>query len=303
MTAQKAAQSSASILAHLLALAKQRGDDYSLLLNRFALERLLCRLSESAHANSFLLKGAMLFSLWYGQPHRPTRDVDLLGFGEDGAEHLLATFREIASMDLADGMVFDSASLRIEPIREDNTYGGSRISMLGKIGSARCTVQIDVGFGDAVTPEPQTVWFPALLQGFASPKLRVYPVYTVIAEKYHAMVILELANSRMKDFYDLLVIAQRSDLQGDTLAQAIAATFKRRATALPTERPLALTSVFHQDAAKQLQWKAFVRKNRLPVDALEQVVILLEKLLWHPTQAALEQAKPLHWKAKNLEWQ
>ena len=303
MMAQKAAQSSASILAHLLELAKQRGDDYSLLLNRFALERLLCRLSESAHANSFLLKGAMLFSLWYGQPHRPTRDVDLLGFGEDGAEQLLATFREIASMDLADGMVFDTASLRIEPIREDNTYGGSRISMLGKIGSARCAVQIDVGFGDAVTPEPQTVWFPALLQGFTSPKLRVYPVYTVIAEKYHAMVILELANSRMKDFYDLLVIAQRTDLQGDTLAQAIAATFKRRATALPTERPLALTSAFHQDAAKQLQWKAFAGKNRLPVDALEQVVILLEKLLWHPTQAALEQAKPLHWKAENLEWQ
>ena len=160
-----------------------------------------------------------------------------------------------------------------------------------------------MGLGDAVTPEPETAVFPALLQGCASPKLRVYPVYTVIAEKYHAMVILELANSRMKDFYDLLVIAQRTDLQGDTLAQAIAATFKRRATALPTERPLALTSVFHQDAAKQLQWKAFAGKNRLNVDTLEQVVILLERLLWHPTQAALEQAKPLHWKADSLEWQ
>ncbi len=302
MKAQKATQSSASILAHLLELAKQRGEDYSLLLNRFALERLLCRLSASQHANSFLLKGAMLFSLWYGQPHRPTRDVDLLGFGENGAEHLLATFREIAAMDLGDGIVFDTESLRFEPIREDNSYGGTRISMLGKIGSARCTVQIDVGFGDAVTPEPETVLFPVLLQGFASPKLRVYPVYTVIAEKFHAMVILEMANSRMKDFYDLLVIAQRTDLQGDTLAKAIAATFARRATPLPNERPLALTSGFSQDASKQLQWRAFTNKNRLNVDSLEGLVLLLEKLLWHPTQAALGQAQPLNWISDELMW-
>lgn len=303
MRAQNAAQSSASILAHLLELAKQRGEDYSLLLNRFALERLLCRLSESAHANSFLLKGAMLFSLWYGQPHRPTRDADLLGFGDDDAEHLLATFREIAAMDLGDGIVFDVASLRVEAIREDNTYGGTRINMIGRIGSARCTVQIDVGFGDAVTPEPEAVLFPALLKGFASPTLRVYPVYTVIAEKYHAMVVLELANSRMKDFYDLLVIAQRTDLLGDTLAQAIAATVKRRNTALPAQRPLALTSLLHQDAAKQLQWKAFVNKNRLDVNSLEQVVSVLEKLLWHPTQSAWGQAQPLNWRAESLQWQ
>jgi hypothetical protein len=178
----------ASILARLLTLAKQRGDDYSLLLTRFALERLLCRVSGSPHANKFLLKGALLFSLWYEQPHRPTRDADLLGFGPDDATHLIATFREIASMDLADGIIFDPQTVRSEPIREDNFYGGLRVRLIGRIGNARCALQIDVGFGDAVTPEPQTVVFPTLLDGFAAPTLRVYPVYTVIAEKYHAMV-------------------------------------------------------------------------------------------------------------------
>ena len=198
---------SASILARLL--AKTRGDDYSLLLNRFALERLLFRISRSPHADRFLLKGALLFALWYDDPHRPTRDADLLGFGPDDADKLVATFRDIAAMDLGDGMVFDPESVRANAIREDNTYGGTRIHLLGRIGSARCALQIDVGYGDAVTPAAETVTFPTLLQDFQAPVLRVYPVYTVIAEKYQAMVMLGQANSRMKDFYDLAVIGQR----------------------------------------------------------------------------------------------
>ena len=183
---------SASILARLLTLAKQRGDDYSLLLNRFALERLLLRVSTSAHADRFLLKGALLFALWYDEPHRPTRDADLLGFGPDDGANLIATFREIAAMDLGDGIVFDPESVKADAIREDNTYGGSRITLVARIGSARCALQIDVGFGDAVTPEPLTVVYPTLLKDFQAPSLRVYPVYTVIAEKYQAMVSARL---------------------------------------------------------------------------------------------------------------
>jgi len=277
---------SASILARLLTLAKQRGDDYSLLLNRFALERLLLRISTSPHANRFLLKGALLFTLWYDEPHRPTRDVDLLGFGPDDEANLIATFRDIATMDLDDGIAFDPESVKADAIREDSTYGGTRITLVARIGSARCALQIDVGFGDAVTPEPQTVAYPTLLRDFQAPTLRVYPVYTVIAEKYQAMVMLGQANSRMKDFYDLAVIAQRTQLDGATLAAAIAATFARRKTPLPHERPLALTSQFSEDSAKLRQWQAFLNKNRIAAASLSDTVALLDLLLRPPTQVA-----------------
>jgi hypothetical protein len=277
---------SASILARLLTLAKQRGDDYSLLLNRFALERLLLRISTSPHANRFLLKGALLFTLWYDEPHRPTRDADLLGFGPDDEANLIATFRDIATMDLDDGIAFDPESVKADAIREDSTYGGTRITLVARIGSARCALQIDVGFGDAVTPEPQTVAYPTLLRDFQAPTLRVYPVYTVIAEKYQAMVMLGQANSRMKDFYDLAVIAQRTQLDGATLAAAIAATFARRKTPLPHERPLALTSQFSEDSAKLRQWQAFLNKNRIAAASLSATVALLDLLLWPPTQVA-----------------
>lgn len=293
----------ASVLARLLNLAKQRGDDYNLLLNRFALERLLCRLAASAHADRFLLKGALLFSLWYDQPHRPTRDADLLGFGPDDAETLIATFRDIAAIELDDGIAFDAQSVRADVIREDNRYGGLRVRLTSRIGNARCALQIDVGFGDAVTPEPQTVVFPVLLDDFAAPTLKVYPVYAVIAEKYHAMAVLGLANTRMKDFFDIAVIAQRTDLDGSTLARAIAATFTRRGTVLPNEPPVALTHSFAHDAAKQLQWQAFLNKGRLAASTLPETVRLLYTLLWPATQvAACGSNAAAEWKAPERQW-
>ena len=294
---------SASILARLLTLAKQRGDDYNLLLNRFGMERLLTRISISPHAERFLLKGALLFALWYDNPHRPTRDADLLGFGPDDEANLIATFREIAAMDLGDGIVFDPDSVKADAIREDNTYGGTRITLMARIGSARCALQIDVGFGDAVTPGPQTVAYPTLLGDFPAPTLRVYPVYTVIAEKYQAMVMLGQANSRMKDFFDLAVIARRTELDGATLAAAIAATFARRQTALPIERPLALTKQFSADTAKLRQWQAFLNKNRIEAASLGDTVALLDDLLWPPTEvAAAGSQATATWRPEALRW-
>jgi hypothetical protein len=294
---------SASVLARLLTLAKQRGDDYSLLLNRFGMERMLARLSASPHADRFLLKGALLFALWYDTPHRPTRDADLLGYGPDDEANLIAAFRDIARMDLGDAIVFNPASVKADAIREDNTYGGTRITLVARIGSARCSLQIDVGFGDAVTPGPQTVAYPTLLGDFPAPVLRVYPVYTVIAEKYQAMVMLGQANSRMKDFFDLAVIAQRTELDGGTLAAAIAATFARRQTALPTERPLALTTGFSEDAAKLRQWQAFLHKNRIEAAGLNETVALLDDLLWPPTQvAAAGSQATATWRPEALCW-
>ena len=293
----------ASILARLLSLAKQRGDDYSLLLNRFALERMLARVSASPHADRFLLKGALLFALWYDTPHRPTRDADLLGFGPDDEATLIATFRAVAAMDLGDGIVFDPESVKADAIREDNTYGGTRITLVARIGSARCALQIDVGFGDAVTPGPQTVVYPTLLHDFEAPTLRVYPVYTVIAEKYQAMVMLGQANSRMKDFFDLAVIARRTELDGGTLAAAIAATFARRMTMLPTERPMALTKEFSEDVAKLRQWQAFLNKNRIVAASLAETIALLDDLLWPPTQlAAANSHATATWRPDSLRW-
>lgn len=293
----------ASILARLLTLAKQRGDDYSLLLNRFALERLLLRISTSPHANRFLLKGALLFALWYDEPHRPTRDADLLGFGADDEANLIATFRDIAAMEAGDGIVFDLESVKADAIREGNTYGGTRITLVARIGSTRCALQIDVGFGDAVTPEPQTIAYPTLLKDFQAPTLRAYPVYTVIAEKYQAMVMLGQANSRMKDFYDLAVIARRSELDGATLAAALAATFARRQTALPSERPLALTSQFSQDPAKRRQWQAFLNKNRITAGSLTDTVGLLNLLLWPPTEVATANSQTTAtWRPASERW-
>lgn len=294
---------SASILARLLTLAKQQGDDYSLLLNRFALERLLLRLGTSPHANRFLLKGALLFALWYNTPHRPTRDADLLGFGPDDEASLIATFREIAAMEANDGIVFELASVKADAIREDNTYGGTRITLVARIGSARCALQIDVGFGDAVTPQPLTLAYPTLLPGFQAPTLRVYPVYTVVSEKYHAMVMLGQANSRMKDFYDLAVIARRTTLDGATLAAAIAATFERRKTPLPAEPPLALTQAFGTDPAKQRQWQAFLNKNRITAANLPDTVALLHALLGPATiVAASASDATASWQPDTLKW-
>lgn len=297
------ANRSASVLARLLNLARQRGDDYNLLLNRFALERLLCRVAASPHADRFLLKGALLFSLWYDQPHRPTRDADLLGSGPDDADTLIATFRNIAAIELDDGIAFDPQSVRADAIREDNRYGGLRVRLNGRISNVRCALQIDVGFGDAVTPEPRTVVFPVLLDDLAAPTLRVYPVYTVIAEKYHAMTVLGLANTRMKDFFDIATIAQRTDLDGTTLAQAIAATFARRGTALPAHPPVALTREFGDDDGKQRQWQAFLRKNRIAASGLPDTISLLLRLLWPASRvAARSNGATAAWKASEQHW-
>jgi hypothetical protein len=211
------ADRSASVLARLLNRSRSTGENYNLLLSRFAIERLLYRLSVSPHAGSFVLKGALLFALWYDTPHRPTKDADLLGFGADDADTLRSTFTAICAIDADDGVRYETADMRIAPIREDNVYGGLRLNIPAFIGSARLPVQVDIGFGDAITPAPETVTYPTLLDDLAAPSLRAYPVYTVIAEKLHAMVVLGMNNSRMKDFFDLAVIARTSELDGATL--------------------------------------------------------------------------------------
>jgi predicted nucleotidyltransferase component of viral defense system len=278
----------ASVKQRLLNLSRRTGEDFQLLLTRYAVERLLFRLAKSEYANRFVLKGAILFALWTGEMHRPTRDLDLLGFGDGSQEKLAKTFRELCSAQVSeDGLIFSSSTVNVEPIRENQEYGGQRVTLVVKLGSARVRLQVDVGFGDAITPSAEEVEFPTLL-GTEPPRLRACPRETVVSEKLEAMVKLGLTNSRMKDFYDLSVLSRRFAFTGQVLRDAIAATFARRGTAIPNETPVALTDVFAQDGSKRTQWGAFRNRNALAdkIGNLDQVVAELAAFLGPPLAAA-----------------
>lgn len=262
----------ASIRQRLLDRARIHGEDFQLVLDRYAVERLLYRLSVSPHRDQFLLKGALLFALWFDAPHRPTRDADLLGIGPADGERLHAVIAELCAIDSDDGLRFDVGSMAVEPIREEAAYEGLRIRLLAFLGDARCHVQWDVGFGDAVTPAPVDVDYPVLLEDMPAPRLRVYPRETVFAEKLEAIATLGIANSRMKDYFDLLALMREQAMEPATLAGAIRATFQRRGTAPPEGVPFGLTDAFATDAQKQSQWVAFLRRNRLDAPALAAVV-------------------------------
>ena len=300
MTRKAPKNTAASVRQRLLNLSRQSGEDFQLLLTRYGVERLLDRLARSEHASQFVLKGAMLFTLWTGELHRPTRDLDLLGFGDSSPERLSGVFRSLCELEVPDdGLVFSADTVTIEPIREDQEYGGQRVKLEARLGQARIDFQVDIGFGDAITPKAEIVEFPTLL-GMDRPRLRAYPRETVVAEKLEAMVKLAMANSRMKDFFDLAVLARSFPFSGRVLRDAIAATFHRRGTAIPTELPTALTAAFANDGAKLTQWKAFVSRNHLEgrVGELAQVVGELAEFLAPPMfAAAKEEGFDCRWEA------
>jgi len=247
----------ASVRARLLNLAKERNQPFDLLLMRYTLERLLHRLSTSQYRERFVLKGAMLMTSWMDDPHRPTRDLDLLAFGDSEPEAILSVFREICAIKADDAVVFDISALTVDRVRDELEYGGLRIKTNATVDGAKIRVLIDIGFGDAIEPGLTEIELSVLLDQPA-PRLRAYPYETVIAEKFQAMVMLGRANSRMKDFYDIWILARSHESDGDRLARAIAATFARRKTKIPSERPDALTPAFAEDQTKQRQWTAFL---------------------------------------------
>lgn len=266
----------ASVRARLLKLAQAQGVDFNQVLVRFALERLLYRLGQSAYADRFLLKGALLFALWYDMPHRHTRDADLLGFG---ASDLPTIMRDIAGLEANDGIAFDPSSVTGTVLRKDAGYVGARILISGELARARCRTQIDVGFGDAVTPGPIEASYPVLLDDLPAPRLRTYPVYTVVAEKLHAIALLGMSNSRVKDYLDLSVLLERETMDSDLLTQAIQATFERRNMVVPAALPVGLTDEFGLDHSRQALWQAFLKKNGLPFKPLLTVVQQLQTAL------------------------
>ena len=278
--------------------AQQRNEDFNYVLTRYAIERLLYRLSRSACADSFILKGATLFEIWSNTPHRSTRDVDLLGSGDSAIEHIEELFRNVCAGQVEpDGLTSDPSSVRGMIIREDEAYDRVRIKLRADLGDAHIGVQVDVGFGDAVTPSPQNVELPTMLE-FPPAVLKAYPPETVIAEKFEAMVSLGIANSRLKDFYDVAVLSRGKEFEGATLSEAIGATFRRRGTVIPTTPPLALTTEFASDIGKRRQWSAFVSKlgGSANGESFEITLGQLERFLMPPSvAAALRHSFTSHW--------
>jgi predicted nucleotidyltransferase component of viral defense system len=298
MTKDKPSNIAISVRQRLLNILRDTGDDPNLVWTRYATERLLYRLSVSEYAGEFILKGAMLFMVWTGKTYRPTLDMDFLGQGDDSSERLAEVFRKVCGVDVEpDGLVFDVDTVASAPIREEQEYQGQRVTLIAFLGKARIPIQVDVGFGDVVTPKAKKIRYPTLLD-FPAPSIRACPRETVVAEKFQAMVMLGIANSRMKDFYDLYVLARDFSFDGNTLVRAIKATFKRRKTEIPIEPPLALTDEFGREEVKSVQWTAFVRKSGLDEDVpgFLEVLSRLREFLLLPMGAASGHASiPANW--------
>ena len=240
---KRVANVSASVRQRLLNLATERKEDFGLVVTRYGLERFPYRLSVSPHRDSFVLKGALLLQLWTAETYRPTRDLDLLGRGVSNVSYR-KIFSEVCSQKVEDdGLTFPPDTIRVERIRDDEAYEGVRVRVEARLGDVRVPLQIDVGLGDTIIPSSEELEYPTLLK-FAAPKLHAYSKESVVAEKFEAMVKLGMANSRMKDFYDLWVLAKRFEFESATLAAAIQATFKTRRTTLPRSSPLALQADF-----------------------------------------------------------
>jgi len=232
--------------------------------------RFLYRLSQSVHVDRFILKGALMLRVWRSPELRPTMDIDMLGITSNQEADIVAQVQDILTVDVeTDGLAFDPASIQAERITEDADYEGIRIRFLGALGSARINMQIDIGFGDIVYPEPEESDLPTMLNSPA-PRLLCYSRESSIAEKFEAMVKLGMLNSRMKDFYDIWLLSRQFDFDGPRLTEAIRLTFERRGTKMPAEID-AFTESFIE--AKQTQWAAF--RKRL---GQEHVPILFKEI-------------------------
>ena len=264
------------------------------------------RLGQSDDADRFVVKGALMFLVWHDASFRVTRDLDLLATRQPTLEQLLNLFRSLCRMAVEDdGVTYDEASVTVAEIREDQQYGGLRVTMRGQLGNIRLPIQVDVGFGDAVTPAPKQEPFPVLLD-FPPPILRLYPKETVVAEKTEAMVQLGLVNSRMKDYYDIWVLMQGFEFDGELLKSALVATFARRKTTLPSDVPPGLSDTFGGDRQKQVQWNAFIRRTyaKMPGEPdLKTIVGLLRDFLM-PLLLAAQQPQTFSQKwPKGGPWQ
>jgi hypothetical protein len=252
----------ASVRQRLLNRARATNRPFQELLQYFAMERFLYRLSLSRHASRFILKGALMFTVWRAPASRPTKDIDLLGRMPNTIDAVVPAIRDVCNQAVEpDGLVFHPDSVVGTIIKEEAEYSGVRVTFQVTLQNARVAMQIDVGFGDVITPAADRVDYPTVLD-FPTPRLLGYNRETAVAEKLEAMVKLGLLNSRMKDFYDLWLVSRLFEFDGIALAAAVAKTFANRGTDVDAH-PFALTPGFATDRGKQTQWTGFLRKSRL----------------------------------------
>jgi hypothetical protein len=262
MTSKIVKNPAASIRAKLLAHAKQHNDEFGRVLTRYAIERLLFRLSQTDAAKRYVLKGAMLFVTWPEHVLRPTGDLDLLGQGDPDPAALTDLFKRICQVEVPDdGIVFDPATLKAEPVREADKYQGARLSLKGRLAGAVIHVLVDVSFGDHVYPPPKRENFPSLLPGLPQANILMYPPETVIAEKFEAMIRFGEANGRIKDFHDIWVTTRTFPFDLPSVVEAVGGTLRRRETAFPTDMPVGLTEAFSVIAEERGLWAGFLRRT------------------------------------------
>ena len=286
-----------SINVRLKNFAAKNEIPFEYVLLRYALERFLYRLGMSPHAERFILKGASVFSVWMGPIFRVTRDADLYCSGSSDPEFLKQCFCEICGQEVApDGIEFDTNSMQANEIKKDQRYQGTRITFIARVAQARVRLQFDIGFGDSIFPSAEFCEYPGLLD-LDKPLIKIYPRYTVIAEKFEAMVSLGMKNSRLKDFFDIWLLSEYFDFDFIILEQSVTQTFTRRQTTLPQDLPIAFTNEFTSDAIKINQWNTFLKKTN-PVKKPESLASTVERIkLFLKPVFLLPKHKPTVWSA------
>jgi hypothetical protein len=291
MTQKKLTNIPASIRQRLLNEARHSHRPFNELVQYYAIERFLFRLSQSKYAARFILKGALLFTAWKLSRHRSTMDIDLLGKIRNEAAYIEKVISEICGIDVPeDGVVFDSGSIFTETIAETAEYQGIRVLLSGMLDTIRIKIQIDIGFSDAI-PKPMKLDYPCVLD-MPGPRLHCYTPERMIAEKYQAMIHLETINSRMKDFYDIWFLSHVQNFNGSVLAETIQETFRTRQTKLDLQ-PVTFSDPFKKDDLKQKQWKGFLKKVRMEgvPEGFAEVVTRVSEFLLPVTEALLEDSR------------
>ena len=256
----------ASVRQRLLNQSRAQNRPFQELLQYFAMERFLYRLAKSPHSDRFILKGALLLTAWRAPVSRPTMDIDLAARTNNQLDHIQEVVSAVCGVAVnPDGIEFNRDSIEVARIKEDAHYEGVRVQFHGTLARARIPMQLDIGFGDVITPGPTEVEYPTILD-FPAPVLRAYPKESVVAEKLEALTALGLLNSRMKDYYDLALLSRMYMFEGERLADAIIATFRNRRTTIEAE-PMGLTKAYCDDPPRVIQWRAFVRRSRFGEEA------------------------------------
>ncbi|REJ65619.1 MAG: nucleotidyl transferase AbiEii/AbiGii toxin family protein [Planctomycetota bacterium] len=299
MTKRRVKDVAASVRARLQTNAKETNRPFQEVLQYFAMERFLYRLSQSPHAEKLVLKGGLMLMAWRAPSSRPTKDIDFLAKMPNDVDSVVQVVREICDQEVEpDGLVFDASSLEGRIIKEDADYEGVRVSFRATLQNARIHMQIDMGFGDVVVPSVVSMEYPTILD-HEPPRLNAYSRETTVAEKFEAMVKLGQLNSRIRDFFDIWLLARQFDFDGQTLADAVQRTFANRGTVINVE-PVALTPEFASDTAKQTQWTGFCRKSRIDFapESLQEVCDAIA-LFIKPVAVAVQAEQPFdnHWQA------